>query len=152
MPIEALLWSLLLIFGPAMARRFWPSLRERFVWLPVDLERMAPWIHGLGIPYLAFMLGSVSSRRAGLHGFPSATWLSGGLACALAVGAAYFLLGRFSTQPDPEQKIEMILLEEARWAFYRAVAVFWVASPFSAFLGLGLATLEWGITRIAAQP
>lgn len=151
MPIEALLWSLLLIIGPFLALRAWPSLRMRFNRTPVDFESLAPWIHGLGIPYLALIIGSVSSRRMGIDGISAQAWVSGAIACALGLGAANVALGRMTVRPDPEQKFSAILLEETRWAFYRSAASLWLPFPLSIILGLGLALLEWGITHIAAH-
>lgn len=151
MPIEALLWSLLLILGPSLALRVWPTLRERLNQQLLDFESLAPWIHGLGIPYLALILGSVSSRRVGLYGFPTTIWVSGGVACTLGLGAAYFILERISVRPDPEQKIRVLLLEETRWAFYRGAAFLWLPFPFSILLGFGASLLEWGITHVVAH-
>jgi hypothetical protein len=151
MPIEAFLWSLLLVFTPALAPHIWPKLRERFEPLPFDLETLAPWIHSLGLPYLGLVLGSVSSRHVGLIGFPSASWLSGGLACILGLGAANFALGRITTRPDPERDYATVLLEEARWAFYRGAAAQWIPIAFSPLLGFGLAILELAIAHLAVH-
>ena len=151
MPIEALVWSLLLILGPSLALRVWPKLPERFNQSTVDIKSLAPWFHGLGIPYLALIIGSVSSRRVGLYGFPTTVWVSGGIACTLGLAAANFTLGRLKVQPDPEQKLSFILLEETRWAFYRGAAYLWLPFPFSILLGLGLSLLEWGITHVVGH-
>jgi hypothetical protein len=149
MPIEALLWSSLLVLSPALAFRFWPTVRERFGPLPFDLAALAPWIHGLVLPYLALILGSVSGRHVGLQGFPSASWLSGSLACALGLGAAYVASDRIQSPPDPEIDFGTGLLEETRWAFYRGAAAQWLSYPFGSLLGLGLAVLELAITHLA---
>jgi len=151
MPIEALLWSLLLVISPALALYFRPALRERLQGLPFDLEPVAPWIHGLGLPYLALILGSVSSRLVGLHGFPDESWLSGGLACVLGIGAAYLARDRMSIQPDPGRNLDAIFLEQSRWAFYQGTAALWFPLPLSSLVGFGVAMLELGITHLAAR-
>ena len=150
MPIEALLWSLLLVISPTLVLYFRPALRERLQRLPYDLEPVAPWIHGLGIPYLALIIGSVSSRQVGLHGFPDVSWFSGGLACAVGIGVAYLARGRMSVRPDPGRKLDAIFLEQSRWAFYRGAAALWFPAPLSSLVGFGIAILELGITHLAA--
>jgi hypothetical protein len=147
---EALLWSLLLIFSPGLALRFWPLLRQRVETLPIDLARLAPWMHGLGLPYLALIVGSVSSRRVGLHGFALEMWATAGLACALGLTAVKYALGRIKEPTRSERSLGAILLEETRWGFYRGAAAIWLPSPISVLLGLGLALLEWGITLTIA--
>jgi hypothetical protein len=151
MPIEALFWSLLLVLSPALASRLWPSLSKRFDPLPIDIESLAHWIHGLGVPYLAIILGSVSSRKVGLLGLTAEAWFTGGLACALGLGMASFLMGRCIKPPDSVCKLDTILLEETRWAFYRGAAALWLPPTFSPLLGLGIAVLELGITQAIAS-
>ncbi len=149
MPIEALIWSLLIILGPALAHRAWPLLRDRYKNLPDELAALAPWIHGLGLPYLAIILGSVSSRHVGLQGLPTEIWATGGLACVAGLAAAYVAMRQRESRLDPEAGFDTLLLEEGRWAFYRGAARLWLPFPFSAHLGLGMSVLEMGITHFA---
>jgi hypothetical protein len=151
MPIEALLWSLLLVLSPALAAHIWPTLRERLQALPFNLEALAPWIHALGLPYLALIVGSVSGRLMGLQGFSSASWFSGGLACAMGLGAAFFALSRIDVRPNPVRNLDLILQEETRWAFYRGAAAHWLRFAISPLLGFGLAVLELVITHLAKE-
>lgn len=151
MPIEALLWSSLMVLGPALAHRAWPALRDRFKTLPEELIPLAPWIHGLGLPYLAIILGSVSSRHVGIQGFPMEIWGTGGLACAAGLAVAYVAIRQRETHLDPEVGLDTLLLEEGRWGFYRGAARLWLPFPFSTLLGLGMFVLEMGITHIAVN-
>lgn len=148
MPIEALFWSLLLILSPALGSRLWPTLRERFAPLPIDIKSWAVWIHSLGIPYLAIVLGSVSGRKIGLYGQVPGEWFTGLLACSLGLGAGFFLLKRRNDRPDPEVDLVSNMLEETRWAFYRGASTLWLPGIFSPLLGFGLAALELGITHV----
>jgi hypothetical protein len=149
MPIEALVWSLMMVLGPGIAYHIWPRLRSRLSELPFDLEALGPWIHGLGLPYLALILGSVSGRQVGLQDIPIDRWFTGLIAGALGLAAAYGLKQRLSTRSDPEQHLAGLFLEECRWAFYRAAAALWLPFHFSALLGLGAALLEAAITHLS---
>jgi hypothetical protein len=148
MPIEALFWSLLLILSPALGSRLWPALRERFGKLPIDIESWAAWIHSLGIPYLAIILGSVSGRKIGLYGQAAGEWFAGLLACSLGLGAAFLFFKRRHERPDPEVDLVSNMLEETRWAFYRGAATLWIPGILSPLLGFSLAALELGFTHI----
>jgi hypothetical protein len=148
MPIEAFIWLLVLVLGPGLAHRFWPQFRSRLPELHFELEALAPWIHSLGLPYLAIILGSVSGRQVGLQDLDLDRWIVGILAGALGWLAVYGLLPRLDTQPDPEQSFSGIFLEESRWAFYRGAAVLWLPFPFSALAGLGVALLELALTHL----
>jgi hypothetical protein len=148
MPIEALFWSLLLILSPALGSRLWPALRERFDHLPFDIKAWAAWIHSLGLPYMAIILGSVSGRKMGLYGQAAGEWFVGLLACGLGLGAAILLLNHQDQRPDPEVDLASNIQEETRWAFYRGAATLWLPGMLSPLLGFALAVLELGTTHV----
>ena len=148
MPIEALFWSLLLILSPALGSRLWPALRERYDHFPIDIKVWAAWIHSLGLPYMAIILGSVSGRKMGLYGQAAGEWFIGLLACGFGLGAAILLLNRQDKRPDPEVDLVSNIQEETRWAFYRAAATLWLPGMLSLLLGFGLAVLELGTTHV----
>jgi hypothetical protein len=140
-----------MILGPALGHRAWSILRDRFKTLPDELDALAPWIHGLGLPYLAIILGSVSSRHVGLQGFPVESWATGGLACVAGLAAGYLVIRQREIYVDPDAGIATLLLEEGRWAFYRGAARLWLPFPFSTLLGLGMSMIEMGITHFVVS-
>lgn len=147
MPVEALIWSLLLVLGPAFAERLWPMLRQRIPPLPINVELWAPWIHGLMLPYLAIIVGSVSGRQVGLYGGQPGVWIAGVIACGIGLILASTLVRRLANLPEPEGELYAVLLDETRWAFYRAAAALWIAGLLSALLGFGMAFIELGLTH-----
>lgn len=148
MPIEAAVWSLLMVISPGVAARLWPSLQERYQRLSINLEAWAPWIQSLGIPYLALILGSVSDRQMGLVGLKPAMWAVGGTACLIALAASRITLSRTAIKPDPGASASTVLLEEVRWGFYRGAAALWLSGYLASVLGLGLALLELAMTHM----
>jgi hypothetical protein len=126
----------------------WPTLRERFDHLPFDIKVWAAWIHSLGLPYMAILLGSVSGRKMGLYGQAAGDWFVGLLACGLGLVAALLLLNRQDNRPDPEVDLVSNIQEETRWAFYRGAATLWLPGMLSPALGFGLAVLELGTTHV----
>ncbi len=151
MPVEAVFWTLLLLLAPVLTARYWATLGERFARIAPELEALAPWVHGVGIPYLAVILGSVSGRQVGLQGNSLERWFTSILACGISLSAAYFLRRRITSPLDPERTFQAALLDEVRWAFYRGVAALWLPFPFSALPGLGLAWVEQSLTHVIAE-
>ncbi len=148
MPIEAIIWSLLLMLSPALIARLWPGLRERIDSLPFNITPLGPWFHSLGLPYLAIILGSVSDRKMGLVGITPLAWFMGAIACSIALVVAWLVLGRMPSTPDPECTPRDVLLNETRWTFYRGAASLWLPGIASTILALGMILLEQGIRHV----
>src|SRR3972149_11004230 len=86
MPWEALIWSALAALSPAAAAVAWPRWKPRLGIAGETLERIAPWLHGVGPAYLALIRGAILSRDAGLRGADLVAWLAGGGVCGALPG------------------------------------------------------------------
>jgi len=149
MPWEALLWSALTALSPAAAAATWPRWKPRLGLAGEPLERIAPWLHGVGLAYLALIRGAILSRDAGLRGHDPVAWLAGGVACAALLGCILVVTRRPGLGipwPDPLHA----LADEPRWALYRAAGALWFNFSSHALgtgVGLGWAVLEWAVTN-----
>jgi hypothetical protein len=144
MPFEALAWTLIVILAPFLAG----ALRTRIEHFDSWWLELADWIHAAGIPFLAVIIGSISSRAAGIIPFSFATWTSSMLA-ATAAFLAGALLQR--TLPHPAQTYSTpldVARFEPRWALFRATAALWIGSfTLSVCAGLLLGALEWALNQ-----
>lgn len=139
------LWVALALVGPAAVEILWPALRRQASrWAPY-LRSFAPWLHGVGPAYLALITGAIGARHFGLTGQPALTWAGGSLFCAGWLVISSRLLRPEGRWPKPARGV----LDEPRWALYRAAGAAWIASaPLGVLIGLGLAAAElalrWG--------
>lgn len=125
-----LLWCALTLSWPVF-QSLGSDLVQGAAW-PRRMERLhlSTWIGSVGLPYLALLSGAVSVRDYGLVLAGVSSWIPRvlvslllGLALALALFSMHFPGGESSLQ----------ILEEPRWALYRALAWAWGGS-----LGLAL--------------
>ncbi len=144
---EGLLWAALALAGRPVAQRYWPRLTQRAGEWVSWLAGLALWADGLLIPYLALISGSILGRDLGLYGQGAGLWLAGALACGLALGALALVLRRWPLAIRLTTHLELIL-DEPRWALYRA-AIAQAAASFPAGIigGFLLASLEWALRR-----
>jgi hypothetical protein len=96
------------------------------------LPELAPWIHGIALPYLGLLCGWISSRDCGLIGHTPLEWAAGA-AGALALGA---LLGRITVRYSERRGWDDVR-DETRWTLYRA-AVWPLAGYLPVAVGAGL--------------
>ena len=149
MPWEALIWSALAALSPAAAAVAWPRWKPRLGITGETLERIAPWLHGVGPAYLAIIRGAILSRDAGLRGHDLVAWLAGGVVCAALLGCILAVARRPGLGlpwPEPLQA----LADEPRWALYRAAGALWFnfnSHALGTGVGLGWAALEWALTN-----
>lgn len=144
---EALLWSLIAITAPGavnlLQRRFPLSLPA---WAQ-PLKDGAGWLHGLILPYIALIVGSIPGGLVGLYAIEPVEWFTGGLACLLGLLAVY-AFHRMRPQHDlyPRRALSR-WQDEPRWALYRAAGALWLQDiTLGAGLGLLLSGLEWLVT------
>lgn len=145
---EIALWLALAMPFPAAARRFGPRL-WRLVpgWEPY-LRSFIPWLHGIGPAYLALITGAISAREFGIAGQPLLGWAGDLLFCASWLAATARFVRAQGDWPKPARG----LLDEPRWALYRAAGAAWVGSlPMGALSGLALAVVELGLLTIAQR-
>jgi hypothetical protein len=99
-------------------------------------------MHAILPGYFALITGSVLGRDFGLYGAGPARIASGLIACGAALAAA--ALAHRWIQPPKISPITA-LVEEPRWALYRAAGLYWLPGPLTGLaLGLGLAIVEIG--------
>jgi hypothetical protein len=142
---ETLLWVGLAILSPALATPAWPRIVS-FLELPESTQdlanRLAPWLWGIVPAYLALITGAIPARFFGLTGHSPLAWFGGAIICGALVGVAALVRWPDGTWPKPTRGV----LDEPRWALYRAAGVLWITRPEAGLLiGLGLALLEWTI-------
>jgi hypothetical protein len=141
---RAVLWVGLSVSVPAAAAWAWPRIRERSGTALDLLLPLAPWAHAILPGYLALITGSVLGRDFGLYGVGPARITSGVIACAAALAAS--ALARRWIQPPRISPVDA-LLEEPRWALYRAAGLLWLPGPWAGIVfGLGLAIAEIGLS------
>jgi hypothetical protein len=150
---EALIWSLLAITAPAglqmLWRRFHPNMPE---WIEPLIPSVG-WMHGLFLPYLALISGSIPGGLVGLYAIDPLHWFAGALACLLGL-AAVFIARRFQIRPQLHLHSAVDRWkDEPRWALYRATGSLWI-NDFALGTGAGLlfAGLEWALTGLTRQP
>lgn len=142
---EAAFWVGLALISPALMRPTWPRA-VAFLHLSEAVQdlaqRLAPWLWGIGPSYLALITGAVPARFLGLTGHSPLAWFGGAIICGALIGIAALIQWPQGSWPTPTHGI----LDEPRWALYRAAGILWVASPqLGILLGFGLALLEWAI-------
>jgi len=148
-----LIWVVLGLAGWPLGRWLAPRLAERLgdrAWL---LAELGPWPNGLALPYLAVFAGAVSAEAMGLYG--RGGWLGWQLSAAMI---AALLLAIWRTRNRlpfdmPDERLDHALLDEPRWAMYRAAGQLWLtSSPLGLGLGLVLGLLEWAVRHELWRP
>lgn len=142
---EAAFWVGLAILSPALARPAWPwvvSLLHLTDSIPDLAQRLAPWLWGIVPAYLALISGAVPARFVGLTGQAPLDWFGGAILSGALIGLAALIRwpeGDWAT-------LTRGVLDEPRWALYRAAGVLWLPrSELGLLIGLALALLEWAI-------
>lgn len=145
---ESVVWVALALLAPAAVEILWPALRRRAShWAPY-LRSFARWLHGIGPAYLALITGAIGARHFGLAGRPALAWAGDLLFCVGWLVVAARLLRPAGRWPKPTRGV----LDEPRWALYRAAGAAWIGSaPPGALIGLGLAAAELAL-RWGARP
>jgi hypothetical protein len=150
---EALLWSVLAIAAPAAAALLWRRTRPSLPPWAEPLVQGAGWLHGLLLPYLALLLGSIPGGLVGLYAIGPLEWITGSLACLLGLIAVIV-----SHRVHPVNRLHARSAvdrwkDEPRWALYRATGALWVDDlALGAGLGLALSALEWALSGLARNP
>ena len=143
--LEALFWVGLAVLSPALIRPTWAPMVSllKLSESTQDLaRRLAPWIWGIVPAYLALITGAIPARLFGLTGVPPLAWFGGAIICGALVGLAALVRWPDGTWPTPTRGV----LDEPRWALYRAAGVLWLPRPeLGLLLGLILGVLEWAI-------
>jgi hypothetical protein len=137
---EALGWSALAVLSPLLVNLLWIRWRPPQREYRQLLRSAAPWLHGLGPPYLALITGAILERDLGLRGHDLVEWIAGG-AFALIFSAlwAAMLVRVLGLQSNP-----YLILDEPRFALYRATGRLWlVGNHIGLLMGLALALVEW---------
>jgi hypothetical protein len=113
----------------------WPR-----VWDALDI--LAPWLIGLGPAYLALVGGAVLASSYGLYGRGGALgWVGSIVLCGILVAVIWRM--RLAGL-DAGEGLTSVLLDEPRWALYRAVGVPWLGA-WSVLAGLAIGGVEWGL-------
>ncbi len=136
----------LAILSPALVQATWPravSLLKLSELTQDIFQRLAPWLWGIAPAYLALITGAIPARFFGLTGHSPLAWFGGAILCGALVGLAGLVRWPDGTWPTPTRGV----LDEPRWALYRAAGVLWLSSrpELGLLMGLGLALLEWAI-------
>lgn len=106
-------------------------------------QRLAPWLWGIVPAYLALITGAIPARFFGLTGHSPLAWFGGAIICGAIVGLAALVRWPEGSWPTPTRGV----LDEPRWALFRAAGVLWISRPeLGLLMGLGLALLEWAIS------
>ncbi|HEX9795803.1 MAG TPA: hypothetical protein VGA52_02310 [Anaerolineales bacterium] len=146
-------WVVLAVSGWQLARWLGSQLADRLGERAWILPEIGPWLYGLALPYLAVLLGSVSADAMGLYG--RAGWLGWSLSAVLLAGLV-FLAHRLRQQLTlelPPIRVDRALLDEPRWALYRAAGQLWLVNlPMGLAAGLGLGLIEWVIRHQLWRP
>ena len=105
-------------------------------------QQLAPWLWGIVPAYLALITGAIPARFFGLTGHSPLAWFGGAIVCGALVGLAALAPWPEGDWPTPTHGV----LDEPRWALYRAAGVLWVPRPeLGLLIGLGLGLIEWAI-------
>ena len=136
----AAFWVALAILSPVLAELTWPRVRPKVAsWIDLA-ERIGPWLWGIGPAYLALITGAIPARFFGLTGHSAFAWFGGAIICGALIGIAALLSWPAGEWPKPTRGV----LDEPRWALYRAAGILWLGRiELGLLLGLGLALLEW---------
>jgi hypothetical protein len=143
--LEALFWVSLAIIAPALINPAWPPVVSllKLSESTQDLaQRLAPWLWGIVPAYLALITGAIPARFFGLTGRSPVAWFGGAIICGALVGLAGLVRWPDGTWPNPTRGV----LDEPRWALYRAAGMLWMPRPeLGLLIGLALGLVEWGI-------
>lgn len=141
----ATVWVALAILSPALTHLIWPRLRSRLQHWEPYLRSFAPWLHGVGPAYLALITGAIRARDFGLAAQEPLAWAADLMAGGIWIAATARYLQPAGKWPKPARGV----LDEPRWALYRAVGALWVGSrPLGTLIGLVLALAESGLEAI----
>jgi hypothetical protein len=144
MIIESVMWVTLALIALPLARLAETPVNERWPGAWPFLRDLAPWMAGLGPAYLALIRGAVLARIYGLYGRGGAAgWAASLLLCAAILAVVWALRRRLFSR-TLNQDLASILLDEPRWALYRAAGVLWFG-PWGLLAGLAIGVVEWGL-------
>jgi hypothetical protein len=105
-------------------------------------QRLAPWLWGIIPAYLALITGAIPARFFGLTGHSPVAWFGGAIICGALVGIAGLVHWPDGAWPNPTRGV----LDEPRWALYRAAGVLWMPNLEQGLLiGLALGLVEWAV-------
>jgi hypothetical protein len=147
---EALLWSLLAVTAPAAAQVLWRRINPSLPEWAEPLINGAGWLHGLILPYIALIVGSIPGGLVGLYGTPLLGWIVGGLACLLGL-IAVALTHRYRPRSALQSRPALVRWQdEPRWALYRASGALWLQDlALGAGLGFVLSIIEWALSGLS---
>ncbi len=141
--VEAVIWVGLALLLPVLAHIAWQPAVTRLQLSDSSQDlvgRVAPWIWGIGPAYLALITGAIPARFFGLSGHSPLAWFGGAVICGALIGIAGLIRWPQASWPAPARGI----LDEPRWALYRAAGILWIAKPqLGILIGLVIALLEW---------
>lgn len=145
---EAAAWSAVGVWAIPVARRLEPRIAPVLGDRAEALQGAGTWLHGLVPPFAALFSGAVPARHLGLFGQGGwLHWLLGGvpvIALTLGVRAA---LSRWPVAV-PGIDSQRVVLDEPRWALYRATGWLWLGDPWlGTLIGLTIAASEWALAR-----
>lgn len=150
---EALLWTLIAVAAPGALRLLWRRFDPELPDWAQPLKDGAGWLHGLLLPYIALLTGSIPGGLAGLYAIKPFEWFTGGLACALGLLAVYAF---HRLRPEHALRPRGALSrwqDEPRWALYRAAGALWLQDlALGAGLGWVLSVGEWLFAGWAEEP
>lgn len=151
--LPAALWTAAAVLAPLAAPYVTRWLAERDPAWAETGAALAPWLHGLALPYLALFTGALPARFLGIYGSGGwFGWVWAGLLVAGLLFAARFAFNRIPISYRRE-RYEQLVLDEPRWALYRGAGWLWVGSfQLGLLVGLVLALSEWALTWRAWQP
>jgi len=142
----AVVWCALGLTAVPLGQWLGPWLRSTLGERAEDILMWAPWLHGLLPMLLAWISGAVPARFLGLLGPPGwLAWLGSALLAAALWWAASWFVSRQNLQV-PGYPLDWAVLDEPRWALYRAAGWLWAMDRgLGLLIGLGLALLEWAL-------
>jgi hypothetical protein len=143
---ESWAWVAVALASAPVARLLESPLQSRWPSGAPFLRRLAPWAYGIGPAYLALISGAVLARAYGFYGRDGAAgWALSILLCAALLLVVYRLRGSMSGLALGQDLVPS-LLDEPRWALYRAVGVQWLGT-WGLLVGLAIGTIEWATRR-----
>ena len=149
---EAVGWTLLALLAPVLAPRLWARFSSSHPSAAAALPPLAPWLHGVAIPYLALLAGSVSGRDFGLYALPEPSWSYGLPAISLGLLAVALVRRRWRNPEADDLDPWTRWLDEPRWALYRATGGLLLDSlAYGTALGIAVAACEWCLAGLAAR-
>lgn len=144
--LQAVGWCALALAAWPLADWLGPRLRAALGGRAEAVLMWGPWLLGLGPMVLAWLSGAVPARFLGLLGVGG--WL-GWLASALLITGMWFGARWFVHNRGPwaaAYPLDWAVLDEPRWALYRAAGWLWVMDRgWGLLIGLGLTLVEWAL-------